>query len=94
MVQQCHVSTTESRDSWFLVEELFSHATPGIWWRLIPENDENGDISYATSVEWEYIYPLLIDVKIIEKRMVLGVESLFVIRSTLDTLVMKMQPTR
>ncbi len=80
----------ECEDIWSVVVALFRHATPGIWWRLLPENNKNDDISYATSVDWENTCPLLIYVKILEKKVVLGVEKLFVMKEALDTLVDKM----
>lgn len=93
--QESDMSATNSGvvDSWSIVQELFCHAPPGIWWRIMPENNGNDDIAYATSVDWEDIYTLLMDVKILEKRKIMGTKRVCVMNGALDKLVTKVQST-
>ena len=42
-----------------VLERVFLHATPGLWFRILPLDDSDDDICVGFGVEWRYLLPLL-----------------------------------
>jgi hypothetical protein len=38
---------------------LFATSTTGFWYRILPIEDHDDNISVALSIEWRYLLPLL-----------------------------------
>jgi len=46
-------------NSFYLVHLILVRSTPHLWFRILPVDGQNDDISVATGVEWRHLLPLL-----------------------------------
>jgi hypothetical protein len=42
-----------------IIETFFAKSTTSFWYRILPIEDHDDDISVALGIEWHYLLPLL-----------------------------------
>ena len=61
-----------------LLAELFRHAKKSLWFRILPVDEHNDDISIGLGVDWRYLLPLLTKVGLIRSKVTSVVKDVYV----------------
>jgi hypothetical protein len=51
-----------------LVQRILAQAVEGFWYRILPVDDHDDDITVGTGVEWQYLLPLLSKCSLLRSR--------------------------
>ncbi len=51
-----------------LVQQILAQAVPGVWYRILPVDEYDDDITVGTGVEWQYLLPILSKCSLLRSR--------------------------
>jgi hypothetical protein len=73
-----------------VLKSLFAQSTPGIWFRILPVDDQDDDVCVGLGVEWRYLLPLLTTCGLLRSTVTSVVKEVHVVRSQWDEMAKAM----